>query len=109
LCISTAKDAIIIWTIFNNIFIIFIHSFFIQNLHLLKGWPQWLWGHAFIFRLTGTAAGNIKLLLHQQKVHSFQNRPVKTSSHRSYSFCIYGPEKLSLQLDVGQLNARRTI
>lgn len=71
--------------------------------------PWSVWG--LVFRLTCSAAGHTRLLVHGQRVYSFHNRSVQTSLHLSYSFLIYRPEESNLQPNpqTEQLNARHNI
>jgi hypothetical protein len=45
---------------------------------LYTGWPWLVWRRIFLLCLACSAAGNIRLLLHQLRVHSFHNMPVQT-------------------------------
>jgi hypothetical protein len=45
------------------------------SMRLVYSWPWSLWCHMFLYSLPCSAAGDIRLVLHQQRVHSFYNKP----------------------------------
>jgi hypothetical protein len=55
---------------------------------LLMAQPWSLRHHTFLLSLVSSAAGNIMLLLYQQRVHSFHNTPVQTPTQSNYLSCI---------------------
>jgi hypothetical protein len=75
-----------------------IRALWARNLLMAQPWS--LWCHAFLFSLPCSAPGNIRLLLHQHRVHSFHNTSVQTPTQSNYLFRIYRPKNTSLKMNV---------
>lgn len=102
LCIITVNNSIINWIKFTNNFIIWNS---IENMYLSRFCEHmtcWWAGHdhrevTYSYLDWPALLQEIQRSWCMNRVHSYHNMPVQTSSHLNYSLLIYRPEKLSLQ------------